>query len=36
MANPLSDAAGIVAPKRVYQAILVEMTDKVLYGLCAI
>ena len=31
MANP----AGNVAPRWVYQAILVEMTDKTLYGLRA-
>ena len=35
MANPLSNPAGNVAPRWVYQAILVEMTDKTLYGLCA-
>ena len=31
MANPLSNAAGNVAPRWVYQAILDEMTDKNLY-----
>ena len=35
MANPLSNPAGNVAPRWVYQAILVEMTDKTLYGLRA-
>ena len=35
MANPLSNPAGNVAPRLVYQAILVEMTDKTLYGLRA-
>ena len=35
MANPLSNPAGNVAPRWVYQAILVEMTDKTLYGLHA-
>ena len=33
MFNPLSNPAGIVAPRWVYQAILVEMTDKTLDGL---
>ena len=35
MANPLSNPAGNVAPRWVYQVILVEMTDKTLYGLHA-
>ena len=35
MANPLSNPAGNFAPRWVYQAILVEMTDKTLYGLRA-
>ena len=35
MANPLSNTAGDVAPRWVYQAILVEMPDKTLYGLRA-
>ena len=35
MANPLSNPAGNVAPRWIYQAILVEMTDKTLYGLRA-
>ena len=35
MANPLSNPAGNVVPRWVYQAILVEMTDKTLYGLRA-
>ena len=35
MANPLSNPAGNVAPRWFYQAILVEMTDKTLYGLRA-
>ena len=35
MANPLSNPAGNVAPRWVYQAILVEMTDKTWYGLRA-
>ena len=35
MANPLSNPTGNVAPRWVYQAILVEMTDKTLYGLRA-
>ena len=35
MVNPLSNPAGNIAPRWVYQAILVEMTDKILYGLCA-
>ena len=32
MVNALSNPAGNVAPRWVYQAILVEMTDKTLYG----
>ena len=35
MANPLLNPAENVAPRWVYQAILVEMTDKTLYGLRA-
>ena len=35
MANPLSKPAGNGAPRWVYQAILVEMTDKTLYDLRA-
>ena len=35
MANPLSNTAGNVAPRWVYQVILVEMPDKTLYGLRA-
>ena len=35
MANPLSNPAGNVAPRWVYQAILVEIPDKTLYGLRA-
>ena len=35
MANSLSNPAGNFAPRWVYQAILVEMTDKTLYGLRA-
>ena len=35
MANPLSNPAGNVAPRWVYQAILVEMTSKTLCGLRA-
>ena len=32
MANPLSNPAGNVALRWVYRAILVDMTDKALYG----
>ena len=35
MVNPVSKPAGNVAPRWVYQAILVEMTDKTLYDLRA-
>ena len=35
MVNPLSNPDGNVATRWVYQAMLVEMTDKTLYGLCA-
>ena len=35
MTNPLSNPAGNVAQRRVYQAILVEMPDKTLYGIRA-
>ena len=35
MANLLSKPAENVAPRWIYQAILVEMTDKPLYGLHA-
>ena len=35
MVNPLSNPAGNIATIWFYQAILVEMTGKILYGLCA-
>ena len=35
MANPLLNADGNVALRWVYQALLVEMTDKTLHALCA-